>query len=95
MHFETPHNEIKCVLSVQESNFKKNGSKSGRMIAGLFLYNIRKCSSGNKRLGARCSGHVCWGEKKGVKISYYSLLSVFIFPLLLVESGNIGRKYLD
>ena len=24
MHFETPHNEIECVLSVKESNFNEN-----------------------------------------------------------------------
>ena len=30
--FETPHNEIKCVLSIKESNFKKNGSKFSHLL---------------------------------------------------------------
>ena len=33
MHFETPHNETKCVLSVKESNFiEKENSKFSHLL---------------------------------------------------------------
>ena len=35
MHFKTPQNEIKCVLSIKKSNFKaQNGSTFSHLLTG-------------------------------------------------------------
>ena len=92
MHFETLHNEIKCVLSVKESNFNEKNIK-------IFTFAYGQGRGGRDTPsppGDQWQFHD-WDQKTWREVdNSFTLEYTFLAPCQSLRvSGNLGRRQFD